>query len=120
MPYPENKPNLSHIAGYVAAAPEVKEGSNGSFTTFRVGVSTGYGEEGETRWYSVAVNNEILQSYVQENITKGTPVVVEGIERVVQRGENTYYNFNGYRVGKVDWFVIGNQQPKRKTDDEDF
>jgi hypothetical protein len=117
MPTPENKPDLQHIAGYVAAAPEVKQGNDGEFTTFRVGVSTGYGDDGETRWYSVAINNTTLQQYVQENISKGTPVVVEGITRIVQRGENTYYNFNGYRVGKVDWFVIGNQKPKARDDD---
>ena len=121
MPTPENKPDLQHIAGYVGADPEIKTGANGEFVTFRVGVSTGYGDESETRWYGVAVNNETLQGLVMDGIRKGTPVVCEGITRIVNKGENTYYNFNAYRVGKADWFVIGQAgRSSRKADDEDF
>jgi single-stranded DNA-binding protein len=114
--YTQNR-ELETIAGYVAAAPEVRDGRDGTqFTTFRVGTNTGYGEDSETKWFGVSINNTEVQDYVRGNLRKGTPVVVEGVSSTVERNGNTYNNFQGYRVGIVDWFVIG-RQPQREDDD---
>ena len=115
---------LSHIAGYVAAAPEIKQGRDrdgnpSEFTTFRIGVNVGYGEESETKWFGVAVNNPDLQDYVNGTLRKGTPVVCEGVARTVERNGSIFNNFNAYRIGVVDWFVRGRAQ-SRKPEEEDL
>jgi len=108
---------LSQIAGYAAAPPETRSGRDGDdFVTFRVGVNTGYDEESETKWVGVAINNPDVQDFVKGNIRKGTPVVVEGTESTNTRDGVTFNNMSGYRVGIVDWFIIG-RQPQREEED---
>jgi single-stranded DNA-binding protein len=113
--YPKTK--LTQIAGYVGAAPEIRQGNGGAdFTTFRVGVNEGYADDEETRWVGVAINDPQVQDFVNGKIRKGTPVVVEGHESTSERNGVTYNNMNGYRVGIVDWFVKG-RAPQREDED---
>jgi len=116
--YTQSKP-LEQIAGYVGRDPEVKPGRDDStFTSFTVGVNTGYGEDSETKWYGVAVNRKELQDWVQANIRKGKPIVAEGVSSTVTREGATFNNFTAYRVGIVDWFVLG--MPAAPREDEDL
>ena len=117
---------LVQIAGYVAAKPEIRTNQDGDeFTTFRVGANRFYGDEEEesTRWFGVAVNKPAVQDFVQDNLRKGTAVVVEGTTSTNEgRDGNTYHNMTGYRVGTVDWFVAGDSDwdDDRDEDDEDL
>lgn len=111
------KQDLSQAAGYTARDPERKPGRDGEdFLAFSIGVNTGYGDDSETKWLGVAVNRPDLQDFVMANVRKGTPVVVEGFERTVERNGNTYHNFQAFRVGIVDWYVRGTQ-PQREEED---
>lgn len=112
------KSDLSQAAGYVARDPEMKPGRNNEdFLSFSIGVNTGYGDDAETKWLSVAVNRPDLQDFVMGNVRKGTPVVVEGFERTVERNGNTYHNFQAFRVGVVDWYTRGSQPQQREEED---
>ncbi len=113
---------LLQIAGYVVDTPEVRQYEGDEFTTFRVGINRFYGDEhGDdgTRWYGVAINKQAVQDWVQENLEKGTPVVVEGTVSKKEGDEGEiYFNMTGYRVGLVEWFVSGDDAWDG-TDDED-
>jgi single-stranded DNA-binding protein len=105
----------------VAASPEVKEYDGDEFTTFRVGVNRFYDDEEEeaTRWFGVAVNKPEVQDFVLDNLKKGTAVVVEGVAKKTERDGETYHNMTGYRVGLVDWFVVGSSDYEDDRDDDD-
>lgn len=113
MPDYEQKP-LKHIAGIVGNDPEVKRGDWGEFTTFSVAVTRSYGDDGETRWYGATVNKQALQDWVNENIHKGSRVVLEGVPSKRQYNGEDRYNFAAFRVGNADWAVLG-QQTMRPT-----
>lgn len=103
--------NLSQIAGTVGREPEVKESSRGAFTVLSLAVNTGYGnDEDATRWYSVAFNDPVVQDFVRRNIRKGSAIVVEGYENEREYNGRTYFNFNAFRVGFVEWFVKSRAQ----------
>ena len=117
---PDYKP-LEQIAGHVGRSPEVKPGYEGSdFTSFSVAVTRSYGDEDDnrTQWYSVAINKPALQAWVQDNIRKGSAVVVEGNTKESTRDGTTYYNMTGFKVGLVDWFRPGTTAPR--VEEEDF
>jgi single-stranded DNA-binding protein len=122
----ENAPKpLLHIAGYVAARPEVRTNRDGDeFTSFRVGINRFYDDEEEesTRWYGVAVNKPAVQDFVLENLRKGTAVVVEGTPSTHEYQGETQHDLTGYKVGLVDWFVAGSNDydNDRDEDDEDL
>ena len=116
---------LLHIAGYVAAKPEIRTNGDGDeFTTFRVGVPRFYDDDKEeaTRWYGVAVNKTAVQDFVQDNLRKGTAVVVEGNPSTHEWQGETQHDLTGFKVGLVDWFVAGSDDydSGRDEDDEDL
>ena len=114
---PDYKP-LEQIAGNVGRSPEVKPGYEGNdFTSFSVAVNRSYGEEGNTQWYSVAINKPALQAWVQDNIRKGSAVVVEGSTKETTRDGTTFHNMTGFRVGLVDWFRPGATAPREEEED---
>ena len=82
-----------------------------------MGVNRGYALDDETKWFGVAVNKQDLQDYVQATFRKGTPVVCEGTSSTREWEGNTYYNFTAFRVGVVDWFLIGGPRQERKDED---
>lgn len=117
----EEKP-LSQISGYVGGPPEIRQPEGGDeFTSFSVGTNRFYDEENEerTRWYGVAINKPALQDWVLETIKKGMPVTVEGTIRKVERDGNTYFNMTGYRIGMVDWHVVGADGNSQDYDPDD-
>ena len=114
---PKYEKQLTQAAGYVGFPPEIRPGQDGEWMTFRLGVNTSYGEGSETKWLGVSVSKPELMDWVQANVRKGSAVVVEGVEKEVERNGNIYHNFQAYRVGLVNWFVRGTQ-PQR--DDEDL
>jgi hypothetical protein len=113
----ENTP-LEHIAGYVGGRPEVKDGPKGEWVNFSVGVTRGYGEDAQTQWYGVGVNDQQVQDFVMSKVRKGTPVVLEGRSYKSERGGVEYDNFNAYRVGLVDWFVKGSGSRQTREDED--
>ena len=112
---------LVQIAGTVGRDPEVKNGPKGDFTTLSVASNLGYGgERDDTRWYSVAFNDPIVQDFVRKNIRKGNAIVVEGYVNPREYNGSTYYNMSGFRVGFVEWFVKGRAQaaPAGREDED--
>ena len=109
MPDYEQKP-LKHIAGIVGQDPEIKKGDWGEFTTFSVATTRSYGDDGETRWYGATVNKEALQNWVNQNLHKGSRVVLEGVPSKRTYNGQDRYNFAAFRVGLVDWAQLGGGQ----------
>lgn len=110
--------NLVQVAGTVGRTPEVKSGPKGEFVTFSVAANIAYGDNG-SRWYSVAVNDPLVQEFVKKNFHKGTAVVVEGYVNPKEYNGSTYYNMSGFRVGFVEWFVKG-RATKSESEEEDL
>jgi single-stranded DNA-binding protein len=114
VPDYEPKP-IKHIAGVVGQDPEQKQGGGyDPFVSFSLAVTRSYGDDGETRWYSVAVNKEALQNWVMQNIQKGSRVVVEGVLSKRDYQGKDYFNASAFRVGLIDWAVV-NQSTMRPT-----
>lgn len=107
------------IAGRVGTDPEVKEGRNGNYVTFRL-VRDFLAMDGSvkgSKWYTVNVNNT---NAVPANVAKGANVEVRGKQRVspAREGGENYYTINvdgtqdlgSVRVGKngqpVESFAI--------------
>lgn len=121
MPKYDEPLTIRHIAGNVGSDPEEKQGREGStFVSFRLAVTRAYGDEPDaTRWYSVAVNKDALQSEVLTNIRKGAKVVCEGTASSKESNGKTYYNFNAFRVGFIEWLVPSGSARKTTTRDDD-
>lgn len=122
MPDKRDYPDLEHIAGYAGGKPEVKDGRDGEFTTFRLGVTRTYDRDVDdaTTWYGVSVNKPELQEFVQERLSKGMAVVCEGSAYTSKSKGVEYHNFRAFRVGIIDWFVVGDKPKKRDEVDEDL
>lgn len=108
---------LVGIVGNVGKAPEIKQTSKGPLTKFSVAVSDGFGDDATTTWFSVAVFNEGLQEWVQNNIYKGAQVAVQG--NVTQK-DGYGPDMLAVRVGLVSWGQRSKPGQAVQTSSEDF
>lgn len=119
MPEQGERSPLVHIAGRAVRAPEIKSSSRGEFAVFNVGVTRYYDRERDdaTRWVRVLVNKPQVIEFCQRHIRKGTPVVIEGGAYESEYQGQKQYNINAFRVGLVDWFILGQQQTQEEEED---
>ncbi len=57
-----------------------------------------------------------VRQFVQRELRKGTPVVVEGYVNQSTWDGQTYNNISGFRVGIVDWFTLERAAPSSEED----
>jgi single-strand DNA-binding protein len=72
---------IEEITGYVGGVPEIRHSQGKKYATFSVCVSEDfpYGNQYSRRkWHKVVASGK-LADYVQQKITKGSPVSVEGV-----------------------------------------
>lgn len=113
---------LVGIVGVVGRDPEIKTTSKGPLTKFSVAVSDGFGEGAKTTWFNVAIFNEGLQDWAQNNVYKGAQVAVQG---TVTEKEGYGPDMLAVRVGLVTWgqrSKLGQSAPVQQSsqDDADF
>ena len=102
--------SVQQIIGNVGGDPEDGDTVKGPVTRFSVAVTKAYptapgDDDGETRWVQVAVFKESIREQVNDQISKGTRVAVEGtITESTYQGKKQY-GMIASRVGLVDWFL---------------
>lgn len=106
---------ITHITGNVGDDPKVYENSKGKVMKISVGVTMKYGEEKETRWVNCSLWEDKvpdLVAFAKEEISKGTPVAVEGYldtSRVYEGKQQ--FDLRVVRIGLVTW-AKRSQQPQ--------
>lgn len=97
---------LTYLAGVVATELEIKGTSVGQLVTFRLAVTTSYGEQGsngETTFWDVVVKNPGLQQTSLRDLYKGSKIAVQGRAKLSEYNGKIDHSIWADRIGLVDW-----------------
>lgn len=111
----ENSDRLTQIVGRAGGDPRVIDGSKGEFTALSVAVTLSYGEEDDTRWVNVTVNDPGHQKFVNEEISKGTRVVAVGFLKTDREYKGVkQYDLRATEIGFATMAKKGGSSSKSK------
>lgn len=99
-----NDTKITHLTGNVGSDPKEYEANGDKVMKMSLGVTLRYGEEKETRWVNLSVWAEELREWVKKNVSKGTPIAVEGTLRTDRMYEGKQqFDLRVIRIGLVEW-----------------
>lgn len=109
----DTAPKITHITGNAGSDPRPYDAGDTKTLKVSVGVTLRYGEEKETRWVNCTVwqdKQPDLFDWVKENVSKGTPLAVEGTLKSDRYYEGKQqFDMRVVRIGLVQWAKRTNQ-----------